>query len=86
MKVFEESCNDMKGMIVCAYSDMNGTVIEKLSGIWNLKSEDMPMLVGYIPRQNKVMLSQESIKDVTLADLTRENMTTFAKDVLMGKA
>lgn len=75
MKVYEETCDDLKSWIVCSYSDMTGTVIEKLSGIWNLKAEDMPVLVGYLPRQNKVMSAQESIKDVPLADLTQENIT-----------
>jgi len=75
MKVYEDTCDDLKSWIVCSYSDMTGTVIEKLSGIWNLKAEDMPMLVGYLPRQNKVMSAQESIKDVPLADLTQENIT-----------
>lgn len=58
MNVYEEACTGEKlaGKIVCSFSDMKGTVIEKLTGIWNLKAEEMPMLVGYIPRQNKVML------------------------------
>ena len=87
MKVYEESCSGEKlaGKIVCSFSDMKGSVIQKLAGIWNLKAESMPMLVGYIPRQNKVMLVQESIKNTPISDLTAENMTTFAKDVLMGK-
>ena len=64
---------------------MTGKTIEKLANIWDINPKDMPMLIGHVPRENKVMYVQESIKDVKPADLSVENITTFAGDVVAGK-
>jgi hypothetical protein len=70
MKTYEKTAQEHSGKMVFAYSDMTGTKMEKLIQNWDLDPKDMPMLVGYVPKGNKIMHVKESIKDVNLADLS----------------
>jgi hypothetical protein len=55
MKVYEEAAKENEGKIVFAYSDMTGKTIEKLAEIWDINPKDMPMLIGHVPKENKIM-------------------------------